>query len=85
MDREKMIHKWKQNRRSVAVPGDFSAGVMAEIQARKVEPARDTPSDDITFSSRLLRWATAWGLALLGLFRILYIVINLCRPHLAMP
>ena len=85
MDREKIIHQWQEKRKGVTVPENFSAGVMAEIQTRKAEPVYDAPCDDIRFSNRFFEWAAASGLVLLGLFRILYIVANLFRPHLAMP
>ena len=85
MDREKIIHNWQEKRRDVTIPEDFSAGVMAAIEARKVEPAHEILFDGIKFSNRLFQWATASGLALLGLFRILYIVANLCQPHMVIP
>jgi hypothetical protein len=76
---------WKDHRRQVPVPEDFAAGVMARIEARKPQSEFEAPEVFAACSSRVIQWSLAAGLAALGLFRLLYVVVNLLQANLLMP
>jgi hypothetical protein len=85
MNKEDFYAQWKSYRRHVPVPEDFAGGVMAAIEHRRIMEEYELPCGWTGFSTPLMRWTTAAGLLLLGLFRILYIAGNLIRANPLMP
>lgn len=82
MQEEDIYREWKTRRRRVPVPEHFTAGVMQRIETIAPTSDHEFPVGIFDVSDRLLRWSTAGGLILLGLFRILVIIANLLRPQL---
>lgn len=70
-----MYLKWKESKRQVDVPADFSARVMDAVTASKSTHPKNL-LDDADFDHLVIRlsgrWATAAALLLLGLFRLIY-------------
>ena len=85
MDEEDSYAQWKSYRRHVPVTEDFAGGVMAAIENQRIGQECELPCGWTDFSNSLMRWTTAAGLLLLGLFRILYIAGNLIRANPLMP
>ena len=79
MKKETLYNLWKSDRRQIQVPDNFAAGVMAEIENLRPGPVDDIPMQLDHADNRLVRWAMATGLVLLGLFRVFYIAVNLIR------
>jgi hypothetical protein len=82
---ETLFEQWKQQRRNIPVPANFAAGVMAGIASRRAIQAQGPAGAPADFPSRLFKWSTGAGLLLLGLFRIIYITVNLLRANALMP
>jgi hypothetical protein len=85
MDKEDFYTQWKEMRRHVPVPGNFSGGVMAVIQKQTPGNNEELPAGLIHFPGRFIRWSTGAGLVILGLLRILYIAGNLIQANPLMP
>lgn len=85
MKKETIYTQWKACRRQVSPPEDFSATVMARIKNRAHGQADEMPLPMMARPTSPVQWSAAAGLTLLGLFRILYIVVTLLRPHLLTP
>ena len=85
MKKETIYSQWKERRRQVSPPGDFTATVMARIERQAHGQDDEMPFHVMNLPTNRLQWSTAAGLVMLGLFRILYIVVTLLRPHLIMP
>lgn len=82
MKKENIYNQWKEHRRQVSVPDYFTAGVMARIESQVHHQDDEMPFGMIDLPASLVQWSAAAGLVLLGLFRIVYIVATLFRPHL---
>jgi hypothetical protein len=85
MEKEDIYTQWKEHRRHVPVPEDFSSGVMAMIDNRKTREAYELPAALTGFRSRLMQWSAATGLVMLGLMRIAFIAVNLLRANSLVP
>jgi len=85
MDDKDFYARWKEHRRHVPVPEDFTGGVMAAIENLDPGDQHEPPAEMIDLSNRLRQRAAAAGLLLLGLFRILYIAGSLLRANPIMP
>ena len=70
---------------NVPVPDHFANTIMAAIENQRIGQECELPCGWTGFSNSLMRWTTAAGLLLLGLFRILYIAGNLIRANPLMP
>ena len=83
MNKEHLYRQWINSRRNVAVPPGFEDRVMAVVESRKQKQnAHDSMDQWVT--SALGRWAAAWALLLLGVFRLAYIAGQLLLPgHIA--
>ena len=76
MNEEELYAQWKAQRRSVAVPENFSTQVMNRL-------ARETwagPQWRGALQGRLAQISLAFGLLLLGLFRLCFMTANLLVP-----
>ena len=76
MNEEELYAQWKAQRRSVAVPENFSTQVMNRL-------AHETwagPRWRAALHSRLAQIGLAFGLLLLGLFRLCFMTANLLVP-----
>lgn len=82
MKKETVYNQWKGHRRQVSVPENFTAGVMDRIEGHVRHQDDEMPFGMIDLPASLVQWSAAAGLMLLGLFRIVYIVAILFRPHL---
>ena len=82
MKKETVYTQWKEHRRQISPPGDFTAAVMARIESQVHHQDDEMPFGMIDLSASLVQWSAAAGLMLLGIFRIVYIVATLFRPHL---
>jgi hypothetical protein len=85
MKKEDIYSQWKEYRRHVPVPENFSDGVMAAIENQEPSNDGELPAGLTDFSNRITRWSAAAGLVMLGLFRILYIAGNLLQANPLMP
>ena len=85
MDDKDFYARWKEHRRQVPVPDHFARGVMAAIENQDPGEEYELPPAMAVYSNRLMRWAAAAGLLLLGLFRFFYIAGNLLRANPLMP
>ena len=85
MNKETIFLQWKEHRRHLPVPENFSAGVMARIEIQTPRQEYELPAGLTDFPNRLVQWGAAAGLVLLGIFRILYIAANLLRTSALMP
>jgi hypothetical protein len=85
MEKEYFYNQWKELRRHVPVPEDFSSDVMAAIQTQSSE-RNEGLSDGLShFPSRFMQWSVAAGLVMVGILRILYIAGYLLRANPLMP
>jgi hypothetical protein len=85
MENEDIYTQWKEHRRHVPVPENFSNRVMANIDNRRSREAYELPAALTGVRSRLMQWSAAAGLILLGLMRIAFIALNLLRANSLMP
>jgi hypothetical protein len=81
MEQKDVYTQWKDYRRHVPVPEDFSSGVMAAIERRVFRNDDELPDAMALLSSRLKRWSVAAALVLLGIGRIAFITVNLLRAN----
>jgi hypothetical protein len=85
MGKKDIYTQWKEYRRYVPVPENFSDGVMAAIEANVPSGEDELPAGLTELSNRIARWGAAAGLVMLGIFRILYIAANLLQANPLMP
>lgn len=85
MEKQDFYTQWKDYRRQVRVPENFSSGVMAAIENQVPKEENELPAGMTAFSSRVMRWAAAAGLMLLGIGRIVFITVNLLRANPLVP
>jgi hypothetical protein len=85
MENEDFYTQWKEHRQQVQVPEDFSSSVMAAIESQAPGEGDELPTGITDFSSRIMRWAAAAGLMLLGIGRIVFITVNLLRANPLVP
>lgn len=85
MERKDLYTQWKEYRRHVPVPENFSDGVMAAIEANVPSGEDELQAGLTKLSNRITRWGAAAGLLMLGIFRILYIAGNLLQANALMP
>jgi predicted HTH transcriptional regulator len=75
MDEQRLYLEWKEKRRKIEVPDDFSTRVMDAVYASKTA-RRSNILDDTGFDQLMIRFsdrrATAAALLMLGLFRMIY-------------
>ncbi len=69
--------RWINHRRKTSVPDGFAQRIVAstENQAAATETAQAKAAGDIVH--RLMNWAAAISMVLLGIFRLYYIMVNL--------
>jgi hypothetical protein len=69
--------QWINHRRKTSVPEGFAQQVVKTIerQAPAQKTARTRASSDI--AHRLMHWAAAISMVLLGIFRLFYVTVNL--------
>ena len=77
MNDHRLYTQWINHRRKTLVPEGFAQRIVASIerQSPAPKPARATASGDI--AHRLMNWAAAISMVLLGLFRLFYVTANL--------
>jgi hypothetical protein len=85
MEKEDFYTQWKEYRRHVRVPENFSNSVMTAVENQAPGNDDALPIGSTDFSNRIIRWGVAAGLMMLGLFRILYIAGSLLRANPLMP
>ena len=85
MDEKDYYTQWKEHRRQVPAPDHFADSVMSAIENQDPGEEYELPPGLVVFSNRVMRWAAAAGLLLLGFFRILYVAGNLLRANPLMP
>jgi hypothetical protein len=85
MEKEDLYTQWKEYRRHVPVPENFTGNLMAAMDKQVPRADKELPAGLTVFSNRIMRWSAAAGLVMLGLFRILYIAGNLLRANTLMP
>lgn len=67
------------------MPENFSSGVMAAIENQVPREEDELPTRITDSSSRLMQWAAAASLMLLGIGRIVFITVNLLRANPLVP
>jgi len=82
MKKQNIYSQWKTSRMQVPVPDRFTASVMQQIQTTIRPAENDQPADTFHLHSRLSRIIAAWGMILLGLARIGYILANLLQSQI---
>jgi hypothetical protein len=85
MKKEDLYTQWKAYRQNVPVPDHFANTIMAAIENQAPRGEEELPAALTDLSNRITRWGVAAGLVMLGLFRLLYIAINLLRANPLMP
>jgi hypothetical protein len=77
MNDDSLYTQWINHRRKSSVPKGFAQQVVESIERQAPAPnaARTILSGDT--AHRLMNWAAAISMALLGLFRLLYVTANL--------
>lgn len=85
MRKEDLYTQWKAHRQNVPVPDHFAGTVMAAIEKQPPRGEEELPAALTDLSNRITRWGVAAGLVMLGLFRLVYIAVNLLRANPLMP
>jgi hypothetical protein len=85
MKKEDVYTQWKAHRQNVPVPEHFASTVLAAIENRPPRGEEELPAALTDLSNRITRWGVAAGLVMLGLFRLVYIAVNLLRANPLMP
>jgi hypothetical protein len=77
MNDDRLYTQWINHRRKTSVPEGFAQQVVESIerQAPTLKITRAKASGDIVH--RLINWAAAISMVLLGLFRLFYVTANL--------
>lgn len=76
MNEEELYDQWKAQRRQVAVPENFSTRVMTRL----VHETSARQKLSAALHSRVAQIGMAFGLLLLGLFRLCFVTANLLIP-----
>ena len=77
MNDDRLYAQWIHHRRTTAVPDGFAQRVMQSIGRKTPSPCRMAGIGPSGMIRRLLHWAAALSMVLLGLFRLLYVTANL--------
>ncbi|MGD9189977.1 MAG: hypothetical protein PVI89_17290 [Desulfobacteraceae bacterium] len=77
MNDDYLYTQWINHRRKTSVPEGFARQVVESIERQASAPktARAKASSDI--AHRLMHWAAAISMVLLGIFRLFYVTANL--------
>jgi hypothetical protein len=77
MNDDNLYTQWLNHRRKSSVPEGFAQQVVESIQDRTDAPKTARSKASNAISHRLMHWAAAIALALLGIFRLFYVTANL--------
>lgn len=77
MNDDRLYAQWIHHRRTTAVPDGFAQRVMQSIDRKSPERTRKAGIGSGAMTRRLINWAAAAAMVLLGLFRLLYVTANL--------
>lgn len=77
MNNDRLYSQWINHRRKTSVPDGFAQQIVASIERQSPAPkiAQAKAAGDI--AHRLMNWAAAISMVLLGLFRLFYVTANL--------
>ncbi len=76
MNDDRLYTKWIDHRRKTTVPEGFAQRIILLIAQQKPEPSF-IPDLYRVAAHRFMKWAAGIALALLGIFRLLYVTGNL--------
>jgi hypothetical protein len=77
MNDDHLYTQWINHRRKSSVPEGFAQQVVASIQRRAAAPKTTRAKAFGTMAHRLMHWAAALSMVLLGIFRLFYVTANL--------
>ena len=82
MNQAELYEQWKERRRQVTVPDHLSSRVMDRIHARETEGLvlSDYLLEIPEIANRMMRYAAAVGLSVLGVYRIYSVAGSLLIP-----
>lgn len=77
MNDDRLYTQWINHRRKTTVPEGFAQRIVASIERPSPAPGTAQAKADGDIAHRLMHWAAAISMVLLGLFRLFYVTANL--------
>jgi hypothetical protein len=77
MNDDRLYTQWIHHRRTTEVPDGFAQRVMQSIDLKTPDRGKKTGIGSDVMTRRLVNWAAAVSMVLLGIFRLLYVTANL--------
>ncbi len=77
MNDDRLYTQWINHRRKTTVPQGFAQRIVASIEGRSPAPETAQTKAAHTIAHRLMHWAAAIAMVLLGIFRLFYVTANL--------
>ncbi|MGD8836044.1 MAG: hypothetical protein PVI54_12125 [Desulfobacteraceae bacterium] len=77
MNDDYLYTQWINHRRKASVPEGFSRRIVKSIEHQAPAPGRAQSKASGDIGQRLMNWAAAISMVLLGIFRLFYVTANL--------
>jgi hypothetical protein len=77
MNDDHLYTQWINHRRKTSVPKGFAQQVVESIERQAPAPKTARPKAFGDIAHRLMNWAAAISMVLLGIFRLFYVTSNL--------